>query len=283
VGIYADGRATDRHGYDVEHIFVRWEDADTIDRAIAGARRQGRVPLLTIEPWTTASGDQTAVLTDTTAMLGGEGANDAIIRANARAIQRHDPQLVLVRFAHEMELVGAYPWSRSDRAAYIAAYQRYHDIFVAEGVTNVRWIWSPAGNPEAAGYYPGDAYVDYVGLTVLGNETWDVRWGASHGRSFGDLFAEKEQRVAGFGKPVIIAELGVTARDTASADERHAYQAAWLSEAAAIFARYPNLAGVAYFNALNPPNMWTGDRPDWRLDDATILEAIGVSTAAAKP
>jgi beta-mannanase len=275
IGIYAPDGSADGPGYDIAHAFVRWDDSAAIDRAIAEARRQGRVPLITIEPWTTASGEPTAVLRDTAAM-NGAGANDALIRANARAIGRHAPQLVLVRFAHEMELVGAYPWSQADPAAYIAAYQRYHDLVAAEGVANVRWVWSPAGNPEAPGYYPGDVYVDYVGLTVLGNETWDVRWGAPHGRAFSDLFAEKSARVAGFGKPVIIGELGVTARDTAGADERRAYQVAWLREAAATFDRYPNLAGIVYFNALNPPSMWIGDRPDWRLDAATILAALSL-------
>jgi hypothetical protein len=39
-------------------------------------------------------------------------------------------------------------------------------------------------------------------------------------------------------------------------------------------ARYPNLAGVVYFNAVNPPNMWMGDRPDWRVDPARLLDIL---------
>jgi hypothetical protein len=60
-----------------------------------------------------------------------------------------------------------YPWGRS--SSYVAAWRRFHDLVVAEGATNVTWTWTvnsiwfdPESNPTP--YYPGDAYVDWVGL-----------------------------------------------------------------------------------------------------------------------
>ena len=54
-------------------------------------------------------------------------------------------------------------------ADYVAAYRHMHDVFGAVGATNVIWAWSPnIINPvksvKLKPYYPGDAYVDWVGL-----------------------------------------------------------------------------------------------------------------------
>jgi beta-mannanase len=37
-----------------------------------------------------------------------------------------------------------------------------------EEATNARWVWSPAGEPDALVFYPGDDVVSYVGLTCPG-------------------------------------------------------------------------------------------------------------------
>ncbi len=253
LGIYDDiGAPFGQVTLDVGHTFVDWEDSAAITRGVAEARQRQRVPLLTIEPWHSDGGGR-SVVTDT-----ARGTNDAIIRANARVIRAQAPQLVLVRFAHEMELVGNYPWSVANATEYIQAYRHYVDLFQAEGVTNVRWVWSPAGNADAPRYYPGDAYVDYVGTSILGYKAWDVRFGADDAVPFHELFGGKYSTLARFGKPIIIAELGV-------ASDTKAEQAQWLRDALADLPKYPLLAGVVYFNAVNAANQWAGDTPDWRV------------------
>jgi endoglucanase len=262
--------------FDVEHSYVNWDDERSLDRALAESRARGRVPLVTLEPWVSAGGRPEAVLAETAA-----GANDGIIDVAARIVAAQAPQPVLVRFAHEMELIGAYPWSQPDGEAYVRAYRHVRDRFMAAGATNTGWVWSPAGNENARGYYPGDDAVDYVGVTILGYEAWDRRFGLDHGRPFTELFGEKYARVAPFGKPVLVTELGVTTGDRADGPDsaaRTAYQVAWLTAAVAAFDAYPHLVGVVYFNALNPPNAWMGDRPDWRIDPV-ILRAILMPTA----
>ncbi len=245
--------AFEQRPLDVDHDFIPWDKPGDITRFIASARLKQRAPLVTIEPWTTASQDSRNVLLDTV-----RGSNDATIRADARAIKAQDPQVVTVRFAHEMELTGNYPWAIANPGLYVQAYRHYVDVFRSEGATNVRWMWSPAGNGDSPRFYPGDDYVDFVGLTALSNKAWDLAVGATDAVPFAELFEVKYRTVARFGKPIVIAEFG-------AANDSEGHQAAWLRDAGTAFARYPLLRGVVYFNAMNAPNSWTGSTPDFRV------------------
>ena len=252
---------------DIDHGFLSWEKPDEIAAFIATARAEQRVPLVTIEPWTTASNIEHNILADTAL-----GTNDALIRADARAIKSHAPQVVIVRFAHEMELTDNYPWAIANPDLFIQAYRHYVDVFRDEGVTNILWMWSPAGNGDAPRFYPGDSYVDLVGLTILSNREWDLSVGATDALSFDELFDVKYRTVARFEKPIIIAEFGV-------ANDTDARQAAWLRDADASFSAYPLLKGVVYFNAKNAPNTWTGTVPDFRLPATLIWPASSILPA----
>ncbi len=83
---------------------------------------------------------------------------------------------VLLRILHEFN-GDWYPWSiaKNDNNAklFIQAYQHIWTIFNSQNVTNVKFIWCPnsMSSPQQAwnfimDAYPGDKYVDYVGLDV---------------------------------------------------------------------------------------------------------------------
>ena len=62
---------------------------------------------------------------------------------------------------------------------YQNAWKRIYNIFVADGVQNVAFVWSPAfkSNPASPAnamdvYYPGDNFVDWIGLGCLFHDTW---------------------------------------------------------------------------------------------------------------
>ena len=68
-----------------------------------------------------------------------------------------------------------YSWGR--KPEYISAWRHFHDLVEDEGATNVTWAWvvntvwsDPASDPVP--YYPGDAYVDWVGMDAY-------NWGLS--------------------------------------------------------------------------------------------------------
>jgi endoglucanase len=269
IGVYdKQSKVFDNQRLDVEMDYVSWEKPWDLTASISDARQRGRVSLMTIEPWTTHSGNLDDVLTDT-----NQGFNDAIIQADALAVKAQAPQIVLIRFAHEMDLVSNYPWSREDYGSYIAAYMHYHDIFVALGATNVKWVWSPAGNLNAHLYYPGDEYVDYVGVTVLGNEAWDMKHGSKEGRSFASLFGDRYAVVSRYNKPIIVAELGVAGVSTR--ENTYEYKKNWLRSAFDSFSNYPLLVGVIYFNAINAPNTSDWGQPDWCINYDQLLQLIG--------
>jgi beta-mannanase len=195
---------------------------------------------------------------------------DGELRRLAQVARAHQPQVILLRWGHEMDLAGLYPWSANDPTLYRAAFRHVVDTFRAAGATNVRWVWSPAGEPGAAEYYPGDDAVDYVGLTVLGDPEWERDFGHASPRSMSELLRPRYAEIAAFDKPVLIAELGVSGDD-------HDRQA-WLAAGLASLGEFDRVRGVVYFNDRNAPNNHRPTEPDWRLTPA-LLATLAASGA----
>jgi hypothetical protein len=67
---------------------------------------------------------------------------------------------------------GASPAYGTD-AEYAAAAQHVHDVFLAQGASNVVWVFNPAGHSSTisrtSALYPGDQYVDWLGYDPYGN------------------------------------------------------------------------------------------------------------------
>ncbi len=64
------------------------------------------------------------------------------------------------------------PWNHYEPADYVLAYRHIVDQLRAMQVINVVYVWSSAAAPGYHGYaldawYPGDAYVDWIGISVF--------------------------------------------------------------------------------------------------------------------
>jgi beta-mannanase len=184
------------------------------------------------------------------------GQADAQLGDLAQAVRAASPRVVLVRWGHEMDLSGSSPWAANDPALYRAAYRHVVETFRAAGARNSRFVWSPAGEPGAERFFPGSDVVDYVGLTILADPSWDSL-AALPPQSFQDLLRPRYQRVEALGKPIIIAELGVS-----GSVER---QSAWLADAARSLATFPQVRGLVYFDEQNPPAEQLTVLPDWHM------------------
>jgi cellulose synthase (UDP-forming) len=236
--------------FDLEHWFIRQDDPTLLAGALAHARNQ-RTLMVTIEPWPEPGETDPDVLSRVVA-----GRSDADLHQLAQIAAASRPQVLLVRWGHEMELSNLYPWGAQDPDLYRQAFRHVVSIFRADGADNVRFVWSPAGNENAVDYYPGPDAVDYVGVTILADATWDASFGLPP-QSFDDIFGPRYARLAPLGKPLLVAELGVS-----GPAER---QRAWLTAAAHSLATYPQLRAVMYFDAQNPPINGQATQPDWRL------------------
>ena len=71
-------------------------------------------------------------------------------------------------------------------------------------------MWSPVGDTGSERYWPGEEYLDYVGVSVFEFPAFDQVYYHQAKRSFHDQMTEKDPRVARYRKPIIITECGVT-------------------------------------------------------------------------
>lgn len=124
-----------------------------------------------------------------------DGKYDAFLRAYAREIAKFGHP-VLFRPFNEMNAewcTYSGLWAGRDPSLYIECYRLIYRIFEEEGaLANTLWVWNPNGASypnygwnAADCYYPGDAYVDIVGLTGYNTGTYyeGERW-----RSFEDIY-----------------------------------------------------------------------------------------------
>jgi hypothetical protein len=262
VGAYDPHLALTGQPLDIEHWYVRQDDPTLLAGALAHTRDQ-RTLMVTIEPWPAPGSSDTDVLGN---VVGG--ASDDQLDELARIAAANRPQVILVRWGHEMELSNLYPWGAQDPDLYKQAFRRVADIFRAEGADNVRFVWSPAGNENAVDYYPGGDVVDYVGFTALADAGWDAGFGLPP-QSFDDIVGARYRRLAPLDKPVLVAELGVSGTSL--------HKTAWLAEAGRSLSLYPQLRALVYFDDQNPPMNHLRTQPDWRIGADPLGAFLGLS------
>lgn len=226
-------------------------------------------------------------LTTTTQTNGGittreiaSGALDGYIRRYARDVKLYGRPLLVTLFIGEFN--GDWWYAVSPRANpslttddFVRAWRRVVDIFNDVGAQNVSWSWNvngypadPADQPQIdrniAAYYPGDAYVDWVGVDFY--DAGDPAW----------VDAPYAFAVA-HGKPVTIAEFGIRhewSRLTAAPAEWRA----WLERAFDYFESHPAIKAISYFNLCNRSGAtrapWDPSRAYYRGDGVNYVPNV---------
>lgn len=239
----------------IEHIFVPWQqDPSELRQFIHEAKARDRDLLITIEPWMDAPDRVTGAEALFRKIVAG--AYDSRIQDLCRGLADVGDS-VLVRWGHEMEdVTGRYPWARDDAEGYRRAFR--HFVGTCRGVApEARFVWSPKGESNLHRYYPGDAYVDYVGLSVYTLQAWDLdRYGAQ--RTFSEVLAEKYERVTRYAKPVIVAEFAIFGDKP--------YKDRFFRGFRQSLPEFPALVALVYFND-KEPHYWPQGygSPDWRV------------------
>jgi hypothetical protein len=143
------------------------------------------------------------------------------------------------------------------------------------GAINVAWGWTPAtvfsGSTPLAALFPGDAYVDWVGvdgynfgaLTLNGvTHTW---------QTFDQVFAATITELEALSRrPVVISEVGCS--------EVGGSKAGWITAFLASIRRDPRIAGFVWFDHRK--------ETDWRIESSQGAEQAfrrGVRTATYQP
>jgi hypothetical protein len=125
-------------------------------------RAQGILPLIQLQPGQVALGDIAA------------GRYDSYLSQYAAAVRALGAPIGL-SFGHEMN--GSwYSWGYRHVApgVFVAAWRHIHQIFAAHGAQKVNWVWSvvrntpgdPRVSPALRPWWPGGAYVNWVGLDI---------------------------------------------------------------------------------------------------------------------
>jgi hypothetical protein len=176
---------------------------------------------------------------------------------------------------------GWYAWGRSP--SFIPAWQRFHDVVVGQGASNVTWTWlvnsiwdDPESDPTP--YYPGDAYVDWTALD-------SYNWGRNPAQP--DKWITPEQtitptlkliRAAAPTKPVAIVEN--------ASSEYGGNKTDWIREMLTTYLpHHPEIKAYMWFNW---PFQKGDKRSDWPIETSApaqqqFRKAIGSSLFAGGP
>lgn len=238
-GVYdPNGEFSDDTDVQIEHLFLPWEDVflQSLSLADEYAQDRSRAVLVTIEPWTWTRSERNRP--DVLQRGIVRGSYDANMRAIcARLAEFSSP--VTVRWGHEMDDgSGQFIWAGWEPADYIEAYRRA--ISICRDVSaDIQYMWSPLGFENMTNYYPGDDFVDVVGLSVFGFEPWE-RGILGRARTFKEILTPRYERALTLGKPIVVAELGYSG----SAE----YVANWENSVRQDLDEFEELRAVIYFN-----------------------------------
>jgi beta-mannanase len=162
----------------------------------------------------------------------------------------------------------SYPWAigvnGNTAADYLAAWKHVHDIFARANATNVKWVWNPntIGDSDRSAYtpvyqslYPGDAYVDFLGLDIY-NTGPNLNWGAPYWRSFAQALESPYQAITALSpKPLLLPEVGCT--------ESGGSKSAWIADAMQnqLPLVFPRVRAFVWFDVQK--------EEDWQLDSSS--------------
>jgi hypothetical protein len=222
--------------------YMSWNDAlDT--QAVTNAWSYGALYYMVWEPY------------NTTVAAIAAGHSNSYITSVAQQVRSVNAP-VAISFGHEFNGYW-YPWGTTGTTAaqFVAAWQLIHRLFAAAGATNVIWVWNPNiinAEPQLnlSAYYPGDAYVTWVGITGY--------FGATGADTFDSVYGPTMQEIRAFtSKPFIIAETAVQSGPNAAAAAQSLVSGV---------AQQPDVLGFAWFD-------YDKGGVDWRLEDRPSVRA----------
>ena len=230
-----------------------WKHGSVDPTQLRAAAARGSLPEITWEPWDYTTGPWRPQPEYTLASIIA-GRHDALIRSWARALSAYGKP-VLLRFAQEQNGTW-YPWGThingNQPGQFVQAWRHVHDIFTRMHATNVLWVWSPVARSGVVldtSEYPGDAYVNIVGLSGFNGGT-ALHWAGW--QSFASVFDASLRTLHRLAptKPVQITEVSSA---TAGGN-----RTAWITDMFRDLQAQPSVRSLVWFDV--------NKQTDWRLD-----------------
>lgn len=214
------GRSQNMVGY-----FGGW-DEDYRANAVTRAWERGMLPMLTWESRPIGAKNDVVEEPDYSLPTIIAGDFDAYLTRYAQDIVATGLPLA-IRLDHEMNGVW-YPWSEqtasggsingNQRGDYVRMWQHVHDIFQAAGANDlVIWVWAPNRIDNLApslqsvdtlrGLYPGDDYVDWVGMSGYQRPPYPDDFEPTFTNTFGRTL-DRLRQVSD--KRILLAEVGAS-------------------------------------------------------------------------
>lgn len=256
--------------FDIISFYLAWTD-DSVNKfphqLMDSIYKNHSIPMITWEPWasTLSENDSVKPLIEEKKIFKHitEGYFDDYISRFAAILNKYD-QPVFLRFAHEFDNP-QYPWSQkgdNTPEEFKEAWKYVHRRLKKEGAHKVIFVWNPWKSETMHTYYPGDEFVDWVGLTMLNygplNENGEVL-------PFQQLYKPFKNKLYWFTrKPVMLAEFGSLKLGQKNQED-------WLSKAVdSVNSNYENIAALVFFNSKLdkniPQNDWfKEDQLDWSI------------------
>ncbi|MDE2102651.1 MAG: hypothetical protein KGL39_35735, partial [Patescibacteria group bacterium] len=154
-----------------------------------------------------------------------------------------------------------YPWGTlggnngNTDAAYISAWRYIWGIAQSVGATNVYFVYTVNNSSDPMGMYPGDQYVDYVGMD-------GYNWGNTGGHSFqspASVFTSTyDALTSGSSRPVIITE---TSSYNDGTNGQSTSLDTWINSlATTVPTSFPRVVALMWFDAPSGSRNWALDQ-----------------------
>lgn len=154
----------------------------------------------------------------------------------------------------------------ADPDLFISVYRTVYQIFEEEGVDNCIWIYNPNDRNappnkwnDALNYYPGNDYVQMIGVTGYNNGTYYTQW-SEEWREFDEIYDHIAQLYTEpFGRfPWMITEF--------SSSSVGGDKVAWIDNMFQTISNYPNIKIAVWFDSADWDSEGNVARPYW-LDE----------------
>lgn len=227
----------------IAHYYRGWEllDSPTLLVELRAIESNGWRPMISVNPYFFSRCESKGL---PLYKAIAEGNCDDFLHSAGKNLKQFG-KAVFLRFAWEMN-VSSMEWqiarTGSTNSDFISAWRRMHDIIYSESASNVLWVFCPdVANIEYAQIYPGDPYVDWVGLDGY---NWGTTQKWSSWQNFSQVFSQAYNQITKVAKnkPLMLGEVNTT--------DKGGDKASWYKDMLAkqVLMNYPRIKAVVFYN-----------------------------------